>query len=118
MFGCSEFECSAGYLPLTAAVDFPDPARSYCARATCDLQDDPADADDDEVYAHDLAACCDIATCTAFETTFSTTPTGFAASDASATTVAGVGLTCDADAHYSGTAVLTCDGTTFASPTG
>ena len=59
-----------------------------------------------------------IATCTAFETTFPTTPTGFVAIDASATTVAGVGLTCDADAHYIGTAVLTCDGTTFASPSG
>eukprot|EP01043_Picozoa_sp_COSAG02_P052385 COSAG02_NODE_5633_length_4170_cov_2.964628_6_plen_359_part_01 len=67
---------------------------------------------------NDVQVCCTIATCNAFETTFPTAPAGFVAIDASATTVDGVGLSCDADAHYTGTAVLTCDGTTFSSPTG
>eukprot|EP01043_Picozoa_sp_COSAG02_P070414 COSAG02_NODE_12460_length_1541_cov_5.705270_1_plen_275_part_10 len=118
MFACSEFECNSGYLPLTKDVEFPDPARSYCAGATCDLQDDQASADDDEAYAHDLATCCEDASCTAFEITFGTTPAGYTTTNASGTTVSGVGLACDADAHYSGTAVLTCDGSTFASPSG
>jgi hypothetical protein len=56
--------------------------------------------------------------CTAFSTTFSSTPTGYKVRRPSGTTVNGVGLSCDADAHYSGTAVLTCDGTTFSYPSG
>ena len=57
-------------------------------------------------------------TCTAFSATFPTTPTGYAVSDASATTVLGVGLSCDTANHYSGTPVLTCNGATFSEPSG
>ena len=90
--------CPAGF-----ETHSTDPSASYCAGATCDLVDDAA-ADDDVAYAHDLATCCEAASCAAFSTTFETTPTGYVATDASGTTVAGVGLACDADAHYAGTA--------------
>ena len=61
-----------------------------------------------------LDSCCQMATCSPFSSTFTSTPTGYVATDASATTVEGAGLSFAADAHHTGTAVLTCDG----SPTG
>ena len=46
------------------------------------------------------------------------TTQGYTVADTTSTTVAGVGLSCDTSAHYIGTAVLSCDGTTFSSPHG
>ena len=105
-FACSEFACRSGSLTSSRVVGFPDPASAYCGGATCELAEES-----------DLTTCCDVATCTAFDITFASTPPGYVAANPSGTTATDVGLTCDA-AHYTGTAVLTCDGSTFSSPSG
>ena len=68
--------------------------------------------------AGDLSTCCGVATCTPFSITFPATPTGYTVTDSTATTVQGLGLSCDASARYSGTPALTCDGMTFSAPSG
>ena len=64
------------------------------------------------------SGCTAVGSCTAFSTTFPTTPTGYSVASPSATSVAGLGAVSCA-AGYVGTAAITCrcDGT-FSAPTG